>query len=153
VTSFDGSGYQTLDVTIDGGGAGKPKVMNLINTTGVKAAGYSSLNDQIVLIGSGVTLDLTLATTRVSEVEKIDITGSGDNTIILNLNSVTQAHLDGGVHKLLIDGDSHDKVNYVDSIHPLTHSTDVQIGSTMYSRYVSGDNELLINMAITNVTV
>jgi hypothetical protein len=41
------------------------------------------------LDGSGLTLDLTnISNIRIQDIEKIDITGSGNNTLILNLNDV-----------------------------------------------------------------
>jgi Ca2+-binding RTX toxin-like protein len=45
--------------------------------------------DTLTLDGSGLTLDLTnISNARIQDIEKIDITGSGNNTLILNLNDV-----------------------------------------------------------------
>jgi hypothetical protein len=64
--------------------------------------------DTLVLDGSGLTLDLTnISNIRIQDIEKIDITGSGDNTLILNLNDVLDASTSTNILKVLgNDGDS-----------------------------------------------
>jgi hypothetical protein len=48
--------------------------------------------DTLKLNGSGSTLDLTkIINTRIQDIEKIDITGPGSNTLILNLSDVLDA--------------------------------------------------------------
>jgi Ca2+-binding RTX toxin-like protein len=43
--------------------------------------------DTLALDGGGLTLDLTnISNTRIQNIEEIDIIGSGNNTLILNLN-------------------------------------------------------------------
>jgi hypothetical protein len=45
--------------------------------------------DTLKLDGSDLTLNLTnISNTRIQDIEKINITGSGGNTLILNLNDV-----------------------------------------------------------------
>jgi hypothetical protein len=97
--------------------------------------------------------DLTNTATHISHVEKIDITGSGANTIKLNLASLTQADVDGGVHKLWIDGDAADVVQF-DGYTAVTQPTSVQVAGISYNRYIfDATHELLINAAIAPLAV
>jgi hypothetical protein len=66
--------------------------------------------DALELDGSGLTLDLTnISNTRIQDIEKIDITGSGNNTLILNLNDVLDASTSTNILKVL--GNGGDSVN------------------------------------------
>jgi hypothetical protein len=66
--------------------------------------------DTLTLDGSGLTLDLTnISNIRIQDIEKIDITGSGNNTLILNLNDVFDASTSTNILKVL--GNSGDSVN------------------------------------------
>lgn len=154
VTSLDGSAYRTLDAHVTGGeGSSLPKIMNLLNVVGVTAVGYSTSNDSLRLLGSGEMFDLTNAATHISQVEKIDITGSGTNTIKLNLASIMQADEDGGVHKLFINGDVADTVQF-DGYTTATQPSSVQVGGISYNRYIfDATHELLINAAIAPLAV
>jgi VCBS repeat-containing protein len=148
VTSLDGSAYQTLDVQVKGGtGSSLPKIMNLLNVAGVTAEGHTTTNDCVKLLGSGEMFDLTNTATHISHVEKIDITGTGNNTIKLNLASLMQADQVGGVHKLFIDGNSGDMVQIANA--SLVADTTSVVG---YSRYVflNDPAELLISQAIAS---
>jgi Ca2+-binding RTX toxin-like protein len=47
--------------------------------------------DTLKLDGAGLTLDLTnISNTRIQDIEIIDIRGSGDNTLKLNLNDLLE---------------------------------------------------------------
>jgi len=154
VTSLDGRAYQTLDVQVKGGtGSSLPKIMNLLNVAGVTAEGHTTTNDSVRLLGSGEMFDLTNVATHISQVEKIDITGSGANTIKLNLASLTQADAVGVVHKLWIDGDAADIVQF-DGYTTATQPSSVQVGGISYNRYIfDATHELLINAAIAPLAV
>ncbi|SHE22346.1 Flagellar hook-length control protein FliK [Bathymodiolus brooksi thiotrophic gill symbiont] len=66
--------------------------------------------DTLELDGSGLTLDLTnISNARIQDIEKIDITGSGNNTLILNLNDVLDASTSTNILKVL--GNGGDSVN------------------------------------------
>ncbi len=66
--------------------------------------------DTLTLDGSGLTLDLTnISNARIQDIEKIDITGSGNNTLILNLNDLFDASTSTNILKVL--GNSGDSVN------------------------------------------
>jgi hypothetical protein len=50
---------------------------------------------------AGLTLDLTnISNTRIQDIEKIDITGSGNNTLILNLNDLFDASTSTNILKV-----------------------------------------------------
>jgi hypothetical protein len=121
--------------------------MNLLNVAGVTAEGHTTTNDCVKLLGSGEMFDLTNTATHISHVEKIDITGTGNNTIKLNLASLMQADQVGGVHKLFIDGNSGDMVQIANA--SLVADTTSVVG---YSRYVflNDPAELLISQAIAS---
>jgi hypothetical protein len=66
--------------------------------------------DTLKLNGSGSTLDLTkIINTRIQDIEKIDITGPGSNTLILNLSDVLDASTSTNILKVL--GNDVDFVN------------------------------------------
>jgi hypothetical protein len=66
--------------------------------------------DTLALDGGGLTLDLTnISNTRIQNIEEIDIIGSGNNTLILNLNDVLDASTSTNILKVL--GNGGDSVN------------------------------------------
>ena len=77
-------------------------------------AGGSGI-DTLVLAGSGLTLDLTDRTlaARISGIARIDLGGSGDNTLILDRRAVLAetAAGQGGLHVLTVTGDAGDVVS------------------------------------------
>jgi hypothetical protein len=66
--------------------------------------------DTLKLDGAGLTLDLTkISNTRIQDIEIIDIRGSGNNTLKLNLNDLLDASTSTNILKVL--GNSGDTVN------------------------------------------
>ncbi len=66
--------------------------------------------DTLVLEGADLTLDLTkINDKRIQDIEVIDITGSGENTLKLNLDDLLHASSSTNILKVL--GDNSDKVN------------------------------------------
>ena len=81
------------------------------------------------------------------------MTGPGDNTITLNLASVTQADVLGAVHKLFITGDSGDGVSFMNSTVLNQTRTEQTVNSVPYNVYhLDNTHDLLIQQAIANVT-
>ncbi|CAC9637578.1 beta strand repeat-containing protein, partial [bacterium endosymbiont of Bathymodiolus sp. 5 South] len=71
--------------------------------------------DTLKLDGADLTLDLTsISNTRIQDIEIIDIRGSGDNTLKLNLNNLLDASTSTNILKVL--GDSGDTVNISDFV-------------------------------------
>jgi hypothetical protein len=95
---------------------------------GLTATGSDTTTDTLVLHGGSLNFDFTSPTPSaptatgiksISSIEKIDITGTGNNTIHLSLASLVQAD----VKQLTIDGDSGDAVQLkLDSGSALTNA-------------------------------
>jgi hypothetical protein len=140
---------------------GAAKEFHASELAGITAAGSTSTTDTLVLHGGSLNFDFRQPATsdavKVASIEKIDITGSGNNTIKLTLASVTQADFDGSIHKLYITGDAGDAVeltkptvSWVASDHLTSH---VLNGVTYKAYQLDSTHELLINNAITTLTV
>ena len=102
--------------------------------------------------GTDLSLDLsTLADTRLSSIEHIDLSGSGgaDNSLtltrldLLNLSEVRT----NGRAELRVDGNTGDSVTAPDD--GWARSADVMIGSTMYRAFDNGNARLLVNMDVS----
>ncbi|VVH55782.1 hypothetical protein formerly called flagellar hook-length control protein FliK, partial [uncultured Gammaproteobacteria bacterium] len=92
-------------------------VINASNITALEQAGVGNRArvdggggiDTLKLQGAGLTLDLTkISDRRIQDIEVIDITGSGNNTLKLNLDDVLHASSSTNVLKVL--GNSGDEV-------------------------------------------
>lgn len=154
------------------GGAGNDRI--IINADNVAKLGQSGASiqgglgtDTLALDGAGITLDLTtLRDAFVKGIEKIDLTGSGNNTLKLNLTDVLNLHdpeesafnefeaLTGKVGKqqMMVDGNSGDALQLVGSW--LNNGPDVQDGTRTYSvyNYAGAGVQLLVDKQVT-VTV
>lgn len=156
VASLDGSRFETIDVWINKNV--DPQTGALLDTTqtfstatpvGLSLLGKANeTQDTLLLSGAGLTLDMTAATTRVKSIEKIDLTGTGNNQVVLNLDSVLQADPVGGLHKLYILGNAGDTAQIKGSISAVD-STSV-LGYNLY--HVNSSNDLLVQKAV-NVVV
>ena len=118
-----GAGDDTL--TGNGGmdvfNAGSGKDSILINASNISALEQTGAGnrarvdggggvDTLKLDGAGLTLDLTkISNTRIQDIEIIDIRGSGNNTLKLNLNDLLDASTSTNILKVL--GNSGDTVN------------------------------------------
>jgi hypothetical protein len=66
--------------------------------------------DTLALAGGGITLDLTaIANTKITGIEVIDLTGSGDNTLTLTASDLFD--LSDSTNTLRVDGNTNDVVN------------------------------------------
>ncbi|MDB5823804.1 MAG: hypothetical protein JWR21_2508, partial [Herminiimonas sp.] len=114
-----GAGTQILDAlsgndTLDGGpgndtllGGSGDDVLIYDAADGTVSGGNG--NDTLKVLGSGVTIDLTsIANNRITGIEKIDITGSGDNTVVANADDVQALSTD--TDTLIVVGDVGDSV-------------------------------------------
>ena len=72
--------------------------------------------DTLELDGAGLTLDITSPQTSIQNFEVIDLSGSGDNTLVLDKLSVLRLSEDtaGGVTTLTVEGNSGDTVQFED---------------------------------------
>ncbi|CAB5504119.1 hypothetical protein AZO1586I_1238, partial [Bathymodiolus thermophilus thioautotrophic gill symbiont] len=103
--------------------------------------------DTLKLQGAGLTLDLTkISDRRIQDIEVIDITGSGNNTLKLNLDDLLHASSSTNVLKVL--GNSGDEViatGFDDS------ATEKTINGVTYHVYTHGDAnaELWVQKGVT----
>ncbi|CAB5506683.1 hypothetical protein AZO1586I_1656, partial [Bathymodiolus thermophilus thioautotrophic gill symbiont] len=93
-------------------------IINASNITALEQTGTGNRarvdggggTDTLKLEGADLTLDLTkISDRRIQDIEVIDITGSGDNILKLNLDDLLHASTSTNILKVL--GDSDDKVN------------------------------------------
>lgn len=110
--------------------------------------------DLITFDGAGESFDLTaLRGDQFSSIEALDLTGSGDNALLLDsriafaatsgINAET-----GTSHSLIIEGDAGDSVNFQDS---WNNTGSVTIGDNGYSVYqsVSHDAQVYVDNSVT----
>lgn len=117
--------------------------------------------DIIKLDGSGITFDLTNIDnilgddSRIESIEKIDLTGSGDNTLKISLADIldmTAIDASTDKHLLYVDGNNGDTVNLAD-ISGWTKGSDTTISSNTYSIYTNGNAQILIDTDITQPVI
>ena len=137
------SGAAGHDVLL--GGAGDD-VLNFDLLDSVVDGGSGS--DRAALVGSDVTLVLNdfLAGTSndfgaLHNIEVIDITGSGDNTIVLNVMNVL--NMSDNRNTLRIDGNDGDSITSLDQ--GWLGGELSTIGAVQYQSYVSGNATLLVD--------
>ncbi len=108
--------------------------------------------DTLRLSGAGLSLDLsTLADTRLSSIERIDLSGSGANSLrltrqdLLNLSEVRT----NGRAELRVDGNAGDRVNISSDWMEASGTQDT--GGTTYNVFDNGNARLLVNIAVAVV--
>jgi VCBS repeat-containing protein len=155
IRSLDGSVYKTIDIAVNTNpqnpnSATRAQFFHTKSTEGLTVTGDIDHTDTLVLHGTtlaSATLDLTVATSKVAtlhSVEHIDLTGSTNYTVKLNMASLTQADAVSGVHQLWIEGSAGDTVVIAN---PSVASDASVIG---YYRYVlDATHELLVQQALT----
>ena len=113
--------------------------------------------DIIKLDGAGITFDLTKISnvlgedSRIESIEKIDITGSGANTLKISLADVLDmSGIDATTdkHLLYVDGNSGDSINLLNT-DGWTKGSDTTVNSNIYSIYTSGNAQILIDTDTT----
>jgi hypothetical protein len=172
-TTTDGQNHQIVDAWLQAENA----PANDAATFGpVNAAGVSAV-DALKLSGSGLMLDLTKVTELegMKGVESLDITGSGDNLVKLNLNSVLNmanasdnpATAVNEAGMLVINGDAGDVVQLEGGINWQTVTTGVSgealtamygsaynfVATDTYSQLTNGAGTLFIDESMTRTNV
>jgi Ca2+-binding RTX toxin-like protein len=106
--------------------------------------------DTLKIAGSGVTLDLTLIPdTRITDVEVIDIAGTGNNTVALKLSDVLA--MSSTTDTLRIDGNAGDRVTAVDA-GSWVHGADQVISANTYHAFSQASALLLVDShVVTNI--
>jgi Ca2+-binding RTX toxin-like protein len=124
--------------------------------------------DTFKLDGAGITLDLSnVSGPAIQNIEKIDLTGSGDNTLKLTLQDMLQSFDNSNVfnssnttsglaakvtkNQLMIDGDAGDKVVLSDIANWTAAGTNVVANGHTYVAYNHNTSaeQLLIDQTIT----
>jgi hypothetical protein len=108
--------------------------------------------DTFKLDGAGILLDLSLlSSAAIQNIEKIDLTGSGNNTLKLSLADMLQGFDDSNVfnssnttsglaakvtrNQLMVDGDADDKVVWADLANWTAAGTNVVANGHTYTLY------------------
>src|SRR4029079_7384843 len=106
--------------------------------------------DTLGLAGAGLTLDLSDRTqaARITGIEQIDLTGTGDNSLTLDrLAVLNEVAPDGGVgHVLRVNGDSGDTVSFAET--QWANDGTLSVGGITYERYVNGDAEVQVEQGV-----
>lgn len=106
--TLDGNGG--ADVLLGGAGGDTIRVSDLA----FQRIDGGSGADTLALTGAGMTLDLTaVPTTRLREIERIDLTGTGNNQ--LRLTALDVLNLSGTTNTLRVDGNAADRVRFMDT--------------------------------------
>ncbi len=110
-------------------------------------------SDTLTLGGSGQSLDLTTTSNlKITSIETIDISGSGANTLTLELGDVLDISesVISGKTRLLVDGGADDTVTATDS---WTSGGATTVSGNDYNVYTSGNAQLLIDTDIGTQTI
>jgi len=96
--------------------------------------------DTLIIDGADIVLDLTAIDSGViSDIEVIDLTGSGDNSITLDASEILQ--ITDGDNTIRIDGDAGDSVDVADFTDTDTNQT---VDGTDYDVYTDGGTASLL---------
>jgi hypothetical protein len=120
--------------------------------------------DTVKLDGSGIVMDLsTVSEVALRNIEKIDLTGSGDNTLKLSMTDLLQHANSSNVfnasnttsglgaleakNQLMVDGDAGDKLVLSDLTNWTAAATKVVVGGDSYTAYNhnTSANQLLVD--------
>ena len=108
--------------------------------------------DTLRLNGAGLDLDLsTLRDTRLSSIERIDLSGNGDNSLTLtrlDLLNLSEVRIDGRA-ELRVDGNAGDRVTVPADDGGWVRGDDQTIGGNTYNVFNNGNARLLVNTALT----
>ena len=107
--------------------------------------------DTLALSGAGQTLDLTSVSfrpTEIVDVERIDLTGSGNNTLKLNRLDVFDITNErtAGVAVLHVNGNAGDVVNFTDT--GWTNAGAIVEGGTTYNRWINAGAEVRVQSGV-----
>lgn len=101
--------------------------------------------DTLRLVDAGATLDLTaVADDRVTGIETIDLTGSGDNRLVLAASDLTAL---SDTDLLRVDGNAGDAVTASGS--GWTAGADQSVGDNLYHSFVNEGATLLVDVDVT----
>ncbi|MBL4601464.1 MAG: proprotein convertase P-domain-containing protein [Emcibacteraceae bacterium] len=157
VDAFSLSGSTTIDIGITGDGddiirgldtGDSVYAMRGDDTIEITATDFALINghngeDTLMLDGSGINLDLS--TDTIINMEVIDLTGSGNNSLTLTLQDLLDAT--DSDNQLIIDGNAGDSVT--SSNEGWSQGADQNIDGVTYHTYTAGTGTLLIDEDVT----
>lgn len=100
-----------------------------------KIDGGTGNNDLLKITGSGITLDLSQPLTlgKIAGIERIDLTGTGDNNLLVNTTSLLNLTGSDG-HVLYVDGNAGDSVTIIGAM--WEKSNDINLNGVNYHQYI-----------------
>ena len=107
-------------------------------------------DDTLRLDGAGINLDFTaIAQNAVTSIERIDLTGSGDNTLTLTRLDVFDMMdaREGGVAILRVTGNAGDTVDFSDTGWTLAGT--IVEGAITYNRYTNANAEVRVEQGVS----
>ncbi|WP_336778877.1 Ig-like domain-containing protein [Pantoea sp. USHLN256] len=123
--------------------------------------GHEGQTDELYLTGHDQLLDLSAHSAEIQSIEVFDISGDGDNTLVVDINSLLQhgekdLFIDDGKTQLLVRGDAGDTVQLKDilpegsDVSEWVHQDGtVTVAGVEYNVYSHGDDaELLIQQGV-----
>jgi hypothetical protein len=117
-----------------------------INAPGSRVDGGSG-NDTLLLDGTGMTLDLTAVSHgKLASIEAIDLTGSGDNSLNLNVHNVLD--LSNTSHRVFVNRNGGDSVTSTGQ--GWVAGPDQSIGDVFYHTYHAGTASLYVDTHISH---
>jgi hypothetical protein len=145
-------GGQSYDTLSGGGGAdvfygGAGNDMIRVPGLGFQRADGGSGFDTLALTGSGLNLNLANFRNQLSGIERINLTGTGDNTLTLLKRDVLNLSDTGNT--LRVDGNAGDHYHLSDS--GWAPGADVTLVGVAYHTFDNGQAHLLLNAALTAV--
>jgi hypothetical protein len=113
---------------------------------------YAVQGQTVNLLGSNMTLDLSSIVAVHSHVTEVDLTGTGANTLKLNLTDVLSLPTTNGVHQLTLTGDADDFAQLNGAGWFDTGATVTQAGHAYEVYHSTQDSsvQVLIDQAILN---
>jgi Ca2+-binding RTX toxin-like protein len=127
------------------GGAGDD-LLQVADLSFQRADGGSG-TDTLALVGGGLNLNLADFRNQVFGIERIDLTGSGDNTLTLLQRDLLNLSDTGNT--LRVEGNAGDHYHFSDS--GWVQGADVTLVGVAYHTYDNGAAHLLLNAALTAV--
>ena len=124
-------------------------ILGVSDTTFKRIDGGSG-DDTLRVDGTGVNLDLTsILPAVITDIERIDLTGSGNNTLTLNqldVFDITSAR-SGGIAILTVTGNAGDTVSFSDA--GWSNVGQIVDGGITFNRYTNGNAELRSQVGVT----
>ncbi|MES2247253.1 MAG: Ig-like domain-containing protein [Pseudomonadota bacterium] len=148
--------------TLYGGSGNNEFVVSNVAHLADSAISGNGGTDTLKLTGANQTLDLTALAGKISSVEIIDITGTGNNTLKLSLadvmnNGTKNQFVSDGRVQMMVKGNAGDKVTLSDALPNGTDPGDwvkkanVTVGGVVYEvyQYSGFGAELLVQQGVT----